>query len=271
MERQRTRSGRRWRVLVVVADSLDGPEPVEEILRGVDGPVEVEVVTPAVEETQFRHLMGDVDEPVKVARARLEASLDTLRRNGVEATGSVGESDPVLAAEDVLRRRPADEVLIFEHEKAAERWFEHGLHERVRESIAAPLRVALLRADERGETHVIGREGPEQATSRNVEVELSENLPRFAPGDLGGMVVGIVGTIVAILLAAAGPGPESGWGATAILVAIFITLVNMAHVVGLTLFESVHYRGGFARFFRYLALTGTPTAITVNLLILLLS
>jgi hypothetical protein len=45
----------------------------------------------------------------------------------------------------------------------------------------------------------------------------------------------------------------------------------MAHVVGLTLFESVRYHGGFAKFFRTLSLVGTPVAVLVNLLILLLA
>lgn len=226
-------------------------------------------MTPAVEETQFRHLMGDVDEPARVARARLEASLDTLRRNGVDATGTVGEADPVLAVEDVLRQRPADEVLIFEHEREGSRWFEHGLDERARDSLSTPLRFAVVRADERGEMHVVETERAEDAPAE-AEAEISENLPRFSRGDLAGMVIGVTGTIVAIILAAAGPGPQSTAGAAAILIAIAISLVNMAHVVGLTLFESVHYRGGFARFFRYLALTGTPAAVVANLLILLL-
>lgn len=226
---------------------------------------------PAVEETQFRHLMGDVDEPARVARARLEASLDSLRRNGVPATGTVGEADPVTAAEDVLRQRPADEVLIFEHEKEAERWFEHDLEERARESLPTPLRIAVLGADETGEAHVVDRAGPAKLDrAAEAEVEISENLPRFSRGDLAGMVMGVTGTIVAIVLAAAGPGPQATAGAAAILIAIAISLVNMSHVVGLTLFESVHYRGGFARFFRYLSLTGTPAAIVANLLILLL-
>jgi len=43
----------------------------------------------------------------------------------------------------------------------------------------------------------------------------------------------------------------------------------MAHVVGLTLFESVHYRGGFARLFRTLSMVGTPAAVLANLLIVL--
>ena len=52
-------------------------------------------------------------------------------------------------------------------------------------------------------------------------------------------------------------------------IAIAIALINMAHVVGLTLFESVRYRGGFAKFFRDLALIGTPLAVLANLLIVL--
>lgn len=118
---------------------------------------------------------------------------------------------------------------------------------------------------------VVDRAGPAKLDrAAEAEVEISENLPRFSRGDLAGMVMGVTGTIVAIVLAAAGPGPQTTAGAAAILIAIAISLVNMAHVVGLTLFESVHYRGGFARFFRYLSLTGTPAAIVANLLILLL-
>ena len=85
------------------------------------------------------------------------------------------------------------------------------------------------------------------------------------------MVIGVVGTIVAIVLAAAGPGPETAAGAASFLVAMGIALVNMAHVVGLTLFESVRYRGGWETFFRSLALVGTPLAVAVNLAILLLA
>jgi hypothetical protein len=101
----------------------------------------------------------------------------------------------------------------------------------------------------------------------------SAYLPGLSRADFAGMVCGIVGTIVAIVLAAAvtGGSASEGWEAVAILVAIGIALVNMAHVVGLTLMESVRYRGGFAVFFRTLALVGTPLAVLVNLLILILA
>ena len=53
----------------------------------------------------------------------------------------------------------------------------------------------------------------------------------------------------------------TGWRAVAIGLAIAIALVNMANVVGLLLMESVRYRGGFAKFFRLLALVGTPVVV----------
>jgi hypothetical protein len=85
------------------------------------------------------------------------------------------------------------------------------------------------------------------------------------------MIAGVLGTIVVAILAAAiasGSGHESGWEAVAILIAIGVALVNLAHVVGLGIFESIRYRGGFARLFRSIALTITPLAILVNLAIL---
>jgi hypothetical protein len=44
-------------------------------------------------------------------------------------------------------------------------------------------------------------------------------------------------------------------------------LINVAHVVGLTLFESVHYRGGSQRLFAWLLLYGSPAAIVASLLV----
>ena len=102
----------------------------------------------------------------------------------------------------------------------------------------------------------------------------SAYLPGLTRGDFAGMVIGVLGTIVAIVLAAAvtaARGSSNGWAAAAILIAIGIALVNTAHVVGLMLMESVRYHGGFAKFFRTLALVGTPAALLANLLILLLS
>jgi hypothetical protein len=260
------------RVLAIAPDAIAGPEEIEEIRRGGNGEgMEVRVVVPAVEETQLRHVLGDVDDSVHDAEQKLAVSLAELRRRGIPVRGEVGDSDPVLAAEDALREEPADEVVIFDHVAAQRNWFENGLSERAQETLALPLRLVHVR-DEGGSPHIVAVEqvGPEVETAPGAvkEIPISENLPRFSAADLGGMVMGVVGTIVAVVLAAAGPGPETGWGAASILIAIGISLINMAHVVGLTLFESVHYRGGWETFFRTLALVGTPLAVLANLLIL---
>jgi hypothetical protein len=265
------------RLLAIVTDTLDGPEPIEEIRRAAKGDgVEVHLVVPAVEATAFRHTMGDIDEPTREAEGRLRASLERLRESEIDASGEVGDPDPVQAAQDALLKAPADEVLIFEREADQARWFEEGLFDRAQASLDPPLRMVVVHTGDADGEHVVGVEqaGAGRDGKEEDDFEISENMPPLSTRDLAGILSGIVGTIVTIVLAAAvasGSGPEAGWKAVAIGVAIFTALINMAHVVGLTLFESVRYRGGFATFFRTLSLVGTPSAILTNLLILLLT
>jgi hypothetical protein len=266
------------RLLAVVTGDPLGPEPIREIHPDGDGrakdAIDLRVVVPAVEPNAFRHMMGDVDEPKKEAEARLERVLGELRANGIEATGEVGDADPIQAAQDALLKEPRDEIVIFEHEHEQARWFEEGLLEKAEAGLEPPLRFVVLHSDESGEEHVVGVETSGPGTRDPIEGHEigSSYLPGLSRGDFAGMVAGIFGTIVAAILAAAigvGDDDEAGRAAAAILIAIGIALVNMAHVVGLTLMESVRYRGGFAKFFRYLSLTATPLAVLVNLALLL--
>ncbi len=149
------------RLLAIVTGGIEGSEPIEEIRRAGNGDgVELRVVVPAVEATAFRHTLGDIDEPKKEAEARLTAVLATLRGNGIEAAGEVGDPDPVQAAQDALLKAPADEVLIFEHEQDQARWFEDGLFEKAQAGLDPPLRMVVLHGDGDGSEHVVdGREG----------------------------------------------------------------------------------------------------------------
>ncbi|MBK5219240.1 MAG: hypothetical protein JJE35_05575 [Thermoleophilia bacterium] len=200
--------------------------------------------------------------------------LATLRGNGIEASGEVGDPDPVQAAQDALLKAPADEILIFEHKHEQARWFEEGLFEKAQAGLEPPLRMVVLHDEDDGSERVVEVETAGRGTVDPLEGHEvgSAYLPGLSRGDFIGMVAGIVGTIVAAVLAAAvsaGSGDETGAAAAAILIAIGIALVNMAHVVGLTLMESVRYRGGFAKFFRYLSIFGTPLAVLANLVLLL--
>jgi hypothetical protein len=138
------------------------------------------------------------------------------------------------------------------------------------------LRLVVLDEEPNGSQQPVAEERvPRGTVNPDEDKEIgSAYLPGLSRGDFAGMAIGVFGTIVAIVLAAAitaDSGSPGGWSAAAILIAIGIALVNMAHVVGLTLMESVRYRGGFAKFFRTLALVATPAAVLANLLILLLT
>jgi hypothetical protein len=263
------------RLLAIVTGSMHGEEPLEELRRAGNGAgLDLRVVVPAVEANAFQHTLGDIDQPRVEAEERLREVLGQLREGGIEAAGGVGDPDPVQAAQDALLEAPADEVLIFEHEKDQALWFEEGLLEKAQAGLEPPLRVVILHGDPDGTEHVVEVEKTGEGTFDPAEGHEvgSSYVPGLSRGDFAGIVLGIFGTIVVAILAAAvssGAGDETGAQAAAILIAIGIALVNMAHVVGLTLMESVRYRGGFNKFFRYLSLFGTPLAILVNAVLLI--
>lgn len=264
------------RVLAIVTDPLEGEEEIAEVRRSLerDGS-ELRLIAPAVEPTAFRHALGDVDEPSRRAGETLERSLQVLRGAGIAAEGTVGDPEPIRAVQDALLIESADEVLIFEHAESQRRWFENGLFERACEEIEPPLRMVEIEAGGERAPHVVDVEEAGSGTVEPTEKEIgSSYLPGLTRADFAAMVAAVLGTIAVGVLAAAVTaerGADSGAGAAAILIAIFTALINMAHVVGLTLFESVHYRGGFETFFRTLSLIGTPAAVVANALILVLS
>lgn len=265
------------RVLIVATDEVAGPELIEDLSRHLSDveATEVMITSPAVEKSHFRHALGDVDAASMEAGRRLETSLDELNRAGIPASGEIGDGDPLIAAGDALRQFEADEVLIVAHASDQARWFEDGLFERARTELEPAVRMITLRHDEEeGPPHLAAVEesapGLEPEPGADHEVEISPNLPRLTRGGLTGILVAIVGTIAVIVLAGTGPGSDSAGGAAQILIAMAVALINMAHVVGLTLLESVHYRGGWQRFLRNLSLTTTPLAILASALITIL-
>src|SRR5215470_18063113 len=97
------------RLLAIVTDSIETSEAIEQIrARAGESSAPVRLIAPAVEPTAFRHTLGDVDGATERAERVVESSLGALRRAGIEASGAVGDPDPVLAAEDALREGPAD-------------------------------------------------------------------------------------------------------------------------------------------------------------------
>jgi hypothetical protein len=261
-----------FRILVVAADEHIG-EPLRRELseRAGERTPEVRVVVPALARTPFQQAAGAVDEGMERARGQLDESLDRMHDAGVEGEGQVGDADPMLAIDDALYEFPADEIVIVTHPEHEGRWLEDDLFEQARQRFEPPIHHYVAK-DGRVEEVEFSRSGIDGADQAEVDPE-SRNLPRFTVRDVAGIAVAIVGTIVLIVIASANPDETgSGFDVDALhtIIAGLFALINIAHVVGLVLFESVGYRGFAQRFFADLSLYGTPAAIAVSLLLLLI-
>jgi hypothetical protein len=263
-------------LIAIVTPAFGSAESIEALKREVDGtPTEVRLVAPAVEINPLHHTLGDIDEPRKEASERLKDAVAAAREAGLDVSFEVGDPDPVQAAQDALLQRPADEILIFAHADDDKAWYEGELWKHAEDSLEPPLKLVVVDGGSEGNERVVDTDTSSAGYSDNDAPEEigSAYLPGLSRGDFMGMALGIVGTVIVAILAAVATSGSTGegWAGVAIGIAIATALVNMAHIVGLLLMESVRYRGGFAKFFSRLAMIGTPIAIVINAAIAIFS
>jgi hypothetical protein len=133
-------SGENERRILVIANETVGGEMLRQMIlskaEGVDE--QVLVVVPALN-SPLRHWASDEDGARAAAADRLARSLQRLREAGVEATGEVGDGDPLQAIEDALRTFGADEIIISTHPEGRSHWLERGVVERARERFMVPI------------------------------------------------------------------------------------------------------------------------------------
>ena len=267
-------------MLVVAAEEIGGEELRDAIAEHVKGrEAEVLLIAPALTESAIEHAMGDVDDARAAAGERLRRSAAELERAGIDVEGAVGDSDLRLAIQDALQTFDADEILIVAHRDGGPYLERQGIEEAERD-FEPPITELFVERPGGGEPRLADVEtvGPGQSRADPEEVEPeSRNLPPFSPRDLLGIVVAVVGTIVLVVIAAgAGDLSEPGGfgaddsfssGAALVVIAGLMGLVNVTHIVGLTLFQTGPYRGFWRDFFARLSLYGTPIAIVVSLLL----
>ena len=142
------------RILVVANETLGGQELqrlIEE--RSSDMPTVILVCTPALN-SRLRHWASDEDGARVAAQERLDASLEGLRSLGIDASGEVGDANPLQAMEDALRTFGADEIIISTHPEGRSNWLERGVVEHARERFTVPVRHVVVDLDrERAEAH----------------------------------------------------------------------------------------------------------------------
>src|SRR5689334_14491298 len=125
-----------WRCLIVANQTLASAELLHEVLARKNDETEFRVLVPA------SHIEGVVStEGAAIARARvaLEQALAGFREEGIDATGEVGDGDPVLAVGDVLNRYDIDEIVVSTLPPGVSRWLKRDLPNRLRRRYDIPV------------------------------------------------------------------------------------------------------------------------------------
>lgn len=226
--------------------------------------------------SRLQHVAGNADEARGEAEERIDLSVPRLEEAGLHPDpAAVGDQDPVIAVEDLIRELPGelDEIVLLTHAGDDARWAENDAFDRARQRVSLPL--TLIQVDQGGELVEIERSGSgaDRPTESVVEGE-SENLPRFSTRELLAMIVAAVGTIILLVIAGDSISDASNPGAgldtsdlIVVLLAGFFAFVNVAHILALTAFQSVGYRGFWSTFFARMSLYGTPVAIVAALIL----
>jgi GABA permease len=127
------------RILVVANETVGGSELLDALrARAAGKHTLVLVVSPALN-SPVRHWVSDEDGARAAAGDRLAASLVAMRAAGLDATGEIGDGDPLQAVEDAMRTFRPDELVISTHPPGRSNWLERGVVERAEERFALPL------------------------------------------------------------------------------------------------------------------------------------
>jgi nucleotide-binding universal stress UspA family protein len=102
------------KLLVVTPEPVDGPF-LREVLGDDVAGAEVLVVSPATNRSKLAFWVSDPDDAIAEATTAQTDTVERLEEDGIDASGQVGESDPVQAIDDALATFAADRIVIFSH------------------------------------------------------------------------------------------------------------------------------------------------------------
>jgi hypothetical protein len=134
-------------VLVIANETVAGRSLIEALKRrSAEGPLLVTVVAP-VNQPREGYVVYEDTRRASAGR-RLERTLETLRDEGIAASGHVVEADPVAALKDALAQlepRP-DEIIVSTHPRQRSGWLRRNVVERI-ERAAGGLPVEHIEVD----------------------------------------------------------------------------------------------------------------------------
>ena len=134
-------------ILVVANQTVTGDRLIAALRsRAATDPVRVTVICPQNDPTDA-WVVDEAD--VRAAtQARLDGTLATLRRAGIEASGYVVERDPYTAVMDVVEEDPPSEIVVSTLPQTRSGWLRRDLIERLRDGTKLPVEHLVSDAPE---------------------------------------------------------------------------------------------------------------------------
>jgi hypothetical protein len=126
------------RILVLANETADTDALVDVIAASASDGAEVLAVAPALN-SRLRHRLSDDDAARRRAKERLQRCVERLREAGVDATGWIGDADPLLAMRDALAFFDADVLIISTHPPGRSNWLAENVVERASHQFAGPI------------------------------------------------------------------------------------------------------------------------------------
>jgi hypothetical protein len=124
----------RAHVLVIANQTIVGGPLLEAIReRAKASPADFTLVAPADEEG---------------VQARLERALRALEDAGIEATGHIGDADPVTAALNTVHDEPVDEIIVSTFPEATSGWLRRNVVGRIEGGAELPVRHVVVEPTE---------------------------------------------------------------------------------------------------------------------------
>jgi GABA permease len=132
------------RYLVVAHKTLAGQHLLDEAQRRMeDGPCTFHLLVPC----QHPHDRSWTDHDIEAqANEVLERGIKEFEALGAEATGEIGDPNPVYAADAVLRREHFDEIILSTLPPGPSRWLKVDVPHRMERAFSLPI-THLVAAD----------------------------------------------------------------------------------------------------------------------------
>lgn len=131
------------RVLVIANETVAGLRLTEQIKVTARSGAEVLVVCPALS-SRLKFMLSDVDGPRAEARERLDRSLAKLEADGINATGEIGDGNPLRAFRDFAAIFGPDAVIVSTHPEGRSNWLENGVVEKIRDETDLPVMHVIV-------------------------------------------------------------------------------------------------------------------------------